>query len=178
MEDKLFEMKQNFLSSAIVDISTYIQLADTKVSIIMGSVVALLVGGFTCYEPINNLLTTIKPYSWMGIVITILLIVLLLSVILVFLFGILTIKGHVSDIGYKSKWFINQSTKKYSFDSYKNDIDEMDKKDIIENMTAELYKLNDINRQKSKTMRWVIRAFASSLISALSIILILIINLL
>ena len=31
------EVKQAFLSSAISDISTYIQLADTKVSIIMAS---------------------------------------------------------------------------------------------------------------------------------------------
>ena len=32
--NKNTEIKQNFLSSAITDISTYIQLADTKVSII------------------------------------------------------------------------------------------------------------------------------------------------
>lgn len=37
------EMKQTFLSNAISDMSTYIQLADTKVSIIMAAVVAILV---------------------------------------------------------------------------------------------------------------------------------------
>ena len=37
--NKTIEIKQNFLASAITDISTYIQLADTKVSIIMGAVV-------------------------------------------------------------------------------------------------------------------------------------------
>ena len=41
---KTLEIKQNFLASAISDISTYIQLTDTKVSIIMGAVVAILVG--------------------------------------------------------------------------------------------------------------------------------------
>ena len=41
---KTSEIKQNFLASAISDISTYIQLTDTKVSIIMGAVVAILVG--------------------------------------------------------------------------------------------------------------------------------------
>lgn len=40
---KTSEIKQNFLASAISDISTYIQLTDTKVSIIMGAVVAILV---------------------------------------------------------------------------------------------------------------------------------------
>lgn len=31
-------------------------------------------------------------------------------------------------------------------------------------MAAELYKLNDINIQKAKTMKWVIRSFASALV--------------
>ena len=46
------ELKQAFLSCAISDIATYIQLADTKVSIIMGALVALIAGIFACYEPI------------------------------------------------------------------------------------------------------------------------------
>ncbi len=41
----------------------------------------------------------------------------------------------------------------------------MDDEDIIDNMTAELYKLNDINRQKLKTNKWVIRSFSATLIS-------------
>ena len=44
-------MRQNFLSSAISDISAYIRLADTKVSIIMAAVVAILARLLTCYEP-------------------------------------------------------------------------------------------------------------------------------
>ena len=43
---KTDEIKQAFLSSAISDISAYIQLADTKVSIIMAATVALIVGLF------------------------------------------------------------------------------------------------------------------------------------
>ena len=46
---KTDEIKQAFLSSAISDISAYIQLADTKVSIIMAAAVALIVGLFACY---------------------------------------------------------------------------------------------------------------------------------
>ena len=46
------EIKQSFLASAITDISTHIQLADTKVSIIMGALVALIAGILACYEPI------------------------------------------------------------------------------------------------------------------------------
>lgn len=41
---KTNEIKQAFLSNAISDISAYIQLADTKVSIVMATTVALIVG--------------------------------------------------------------------------------------------------------------------------------------
>ena len=55
-----------------------------------------------------------------------------------------------------------------------NEYGKMTDEEIIENMAAELYKLNDINRQKLRTNRWVIRSFSSTLITA-SIICILIV---
>lgn len=61
---KTSEIKQNFLASAISDISTYIQLTDTKVSIIMGAVVAILVGIAACYEPIGSVVR--KLYRVVG----------------------------------------------------------------------------------------------------------------
>lgn len=163
------EMKQTFLSSAISDISTYIQLADTKISIIMGSLIALAVGFMACYEPISKAFSVVKPCSWQGITITIFVLLHTLSFIMVFVFGILTIRGHVSKISYDSKWFLLKSTKEYSFDTYKADVDSMTNDDIIENMAAELYKLNDINRQKSKTAKWTIRSFATTLITGVII---------
>lgn len=160
------EMKQAFLSYAISDISAYIQLSDAKVSIIMGAIVALIAGTLACYSPISETLLKIKPCTWIGIILIIFILLLLISLILIFVFGILTIRGHVSKIGYKSKWFLSQSSKAYSFDAYKHDIDNMSDEDIIENMAAELYKLNDINRQKAKTVKWTICFFASTLIVA------------
>lgn len=159
------EMKQVFLTNAISDISTYIQLADTKVSIIMGSLIALIAGILACYDPIIQILSDILPCSWMGICLVVFFLIYLLSTIGVFVFGILTIRGHTSVIGYKSKWFLPLSAKEYSFDAYKQDLHFMTDKDIIENMGAELYKLNDINRQKSKTMKWAVRSFATSLVA-------------
>ena len=82
-----------------------------------------------------------------------------------FVFGILTIRSHSLKIGYNSKWFLPQSTKEYSFDAYKEDILSMSDEDIIVNMAAELYKLNDINRQKNTTYRWALRSFAATLIT-------------
>lgn len=168
------EIKQAFLASAISDISSYIQLSDTKVSIIMAAMVALVAAVVSCYEPILSALGKIKPCSWLGVAIIIFSILFFISFAAVFVFGILTIRGHSSNIGYKSKGFLPQTTKEYSFDVYKRDVQEMTDEDIIENMAAELYKLNDINRQKLRTNRWVIRSFLSTLITA-SIICILIV---
>lgn len=160
------EVKQAFLASAISDISTYIQLTDTKVSIIMAAVVAIIVGAFSCYELISDAITHIKPCSWLGVSMIILTSVLIISLICIFMFGILTIRSHSSKIGYKSKWFLPQSIGKYSFDTFKNDVLAMTDDDVIENMAAELYKLNDINRQKARTYKWALICFSVSLISA------------
>lgn len=164
-EKKTLESKQSFLSSAISDISSYIQLADTKVSIIMAAVVAIIMGGFSCYEPIEELIFLVKPCSWQGVSLIIATTVLVVSIIGVFAFGLLTIRSHTSKIGYKSKWFLPQSTKEYSFDEYKEDVLSMSDEDMIVNMAAEIYKLNDINRRKSATYKWSIRSFSTSLIA-------------
>lgn len=158
------ENKQAFLASAISDISTSIQLTDTKVSIIMGAMVALIAAAVSCYEPILYALGNIKPCCWLGVAIIIFFVLLLISIVAVFVFGVLTIQNHFSNIGYKSKWFLPQSTKEYSFDAYIRDVQRMTDEDVIENMAAELYKLNDINRQKSRTNKWVITFFSLSLI--------------
>ena len=163
-KDKTVEVKQTFLSNAISDISSYIQLADTKVSIIMATVIAIIAGLFACYEPIGKLIILVKPCSWQGITFIILTIVLGVSIICVFVFGILTIRSHVSKIGYETIWFLSRSTEKYSFNMYKEDVLKMSNEDVIVNMAAELYKLNDINRQKQATYRWALRFFSAFLI--------------
>lgn len=164
-EKKTIEVKQSFFSSTISDISAYIQLVDTKVSIIMAAVVAIIMGGVACYELIENLISLVKPCSWQGVALIISTTALVVSIAGVFVFGILTIRSHSSKIGYNSKWFLPQSTKEYSFDAYKEDILSMSDEDIIVNMAAELYKLNDINRQKNTTYRWALRSFAATLIT-------------
>ena len=110
-----------------------------------------------------------KPCSGQGVALFILVALLAVSTISVFVFGILTIRSHVSNIGYKSKWFLPQSTKEYSFDTYKADVLSMSDEDVIVNMAAELYKLNDINSQKQATNRWALRSFSASLITFIAI---------
>lgn len=170
------EMKQEFLANAISDISAYIQLADTKVSIIMGSIVALVAGILASHELIYQSFSNVDFNGWLGIFIAVFIYFYILSTSGVFVFGILTIRSHVSKIDYKSKWFISLSCKEYSFNDYNNDLHVMTNEDIIENMGAELYKLNDINRQKSKTMKWALLSFSASLLSVVIIGFLLLIN--
>ena len=151
--------KQEFLSSAISDISGYAQLVDTKSSIIMAAIVAILVGIAACYEPIGLIVSKIVPCSWLGVFLMLFVILFAVSIVMVFLFGILTIRGHSCNIGYKSKWFLNQSAKEYSFQSFWEDVKKMKDEDILENMSAELYKLNDIYRQKMITYRFALWGF-------------------
>lgn len=157
------ELKQNFLMGGISDIATYIQLADTKVLIIMGSTVALIVGILACYQLIGEWVAKIKPCTWLGVTFSVVFLLCIISVVAVFLFGILTIRGHSSNINYESKWFLSKNTKIYSFDAYLRDVHNMSDEDVIDNMAAELYKLNDINRQKFKPMKWTIYSFSASL---------------
>ena len=160
------EVMQSFLANAITDISTYIQMADTKVSIIMGALVALIAGALACYTPIADAISKITPCSWLGVTTILTLVALAFCVCGIFVFGILTIRGHVSMVGYESKWFWVKPTSKYSFEAYKDDLFDMTDSDVVENMAAELYKLNDINRQKAGTCKWTIRFFAATLILA------------
>ena len=127
---KTIEIKQSFLASAIMDISTNIQLADTKVSIIMGAVVAILVGITACYEPIERLMNNISPCSWNGVLLSIISVVGFVSMMLTFLFGILTVRGHSSNINYKSKWYLTKTTSEYSFTEFYYDIQDMNDNDI------------------------------------------------
>lgn len=175
-EQNNYESKQVFLSSAISDISSYIQLADTKVSIIMAAVVAILVGITSCYELIGCAISKIVPCSWIGILFILLTILFCVSIVAVFIFGLITVKGHKSIINYKSKWFLSCSTKEYSFTEFSKDIHEMTEDDIIENMSAELYKLNDINRQKMRSFKWTLISFACFLVLLTFICLLFLIN--
>lgn len=61
------ELKQNFLMGWIGDIATYIQLADTKASISMGSIEAFIVEILAYYQLIGELIAKIKPCTWLGV---------------------------------------------------------------------------------------------------------------
>ncbi|MFR5828490.1 MAG: hypothetical protein ACLUE1_05245 [Adlercreutzia equolifaciens] len=112
----------------------------------MAAIVAILVGMLTCADYIGNVLSRVPPCSWCGVLLVVLSIVLIVSVIGMFSFGLATIRVHSSKIGHSSKWFLGQSPSEYSFDSYKADVLRMSNVDIIEDMAAD-HKLNDISSE-------------------------------
>lgn len=164
-ENMNIETKQAFLSSAISDISSYIHLTDTKVSIIMAVMAAIIAAIATCYKEILENISSIKWCSLVGVMEVLFLLAFILAFAGVFLFGILTIRGHKPKFKYKSKWFIIDSVEIYPFEKYKRDVMQMTDADILDNMAAELYKLNDINRQKLNSYKWLIRCLSVSIFS-------------
>ena len=158
------DLKMTFLSNAISDISSHIHMADTKVSIIMAITVGLIGSICASNKIIYKSLTMIMPDSCLGKVVITLVIILFLSLIGCFFSGLFTVRSHYSKVQYDSKWFIKKESKEYTIDQYKEDLKGMSDDDIIDNMATELYILNDINRQKNKTFKWVLRLFATALV--------------
>lgn len=148
------ELSHIFLTNAITNISSCIQLIDTKVSIIMGVIVALISAYATT---ILEKIYTIKVYSVYGFFETVILIICFISLLVLIYFGILTLRPHNVKVAYSSKWYIDRSVEDYSLNLYLKELNEMTEIDFIENMAVELYKLNDINRQKVLSYKWMIR---------------------
>ena len=169
------QAKRDFLAAAIADISSYIHLVDMKVSLLMTAVIALLVGMLTCANFIEKAFANIAPCSWCGVLLVVLSIALVVGIIGMYAFGILTIRVRSSKIEYSSKWFLGRSISEYSFETYKADVFGMSNVDVVENMVAELYKLNDINRRKQSACKWALRFFSAILIFLFTICLILLI---
>jgi hypothetical protein len=124
-----------------------------------------MVGFFACYESIIEVLSKYQLCAFSRICIIALLLLYIVSTALVFYYGLTTIRIHSSNLKYDSKWFLSKDTADYTFFQYSKDISNMSDEDIIENMTAELYKLNDIRRQKLKTTGRALFWFATSYIS-------------
>lgn len=154
---------QSFLNSAINDISGYIIVFDTKVSIIMAALGVIISGIINCRQIIYDAYKNLQTYSLLFVFCCVLIFIFFLAIVLVYYWGLKTIKAHVCSINFKSLWFIIEKKENYSFETYKTDVEKMTEKDIIDTMAAELYKLNDIFRQKALSTKKTIGAFTASL---------------
>lgn len=156
---------QNFLGSAITDISGYIKFSDTKVSIIMAALGVIIAGVINCRSIICDTYNSIPKCNYIQLLSWGIIILFLASTTMVYFWGLKTIMSHTSEVSFKSVWFIKESKEEYLFETYKKEIERMTPKDIVDVMAAELYKLNDINKQKISTTKKAIKAFSVTLIS-------------
>lgn len=162
---------QNFLGSAISDISGYIKFSDTKVSIIMAAMGVIIAGIINCRNIIYTTYKLMPNCSLLQLLFAVILVTFLTATVLVYFWGLQTIKSHTCEIEFKSLWFIKEKRELYSFENYRDAVEKKTDKDIVDTMAAELYKLNDINKQKMKTMKKTIKAFSVMLIALLSLVL-------
>lgn len=156
--------KQAYLVAAISDISGYIQFSDAKVSIVMGATVALIAGLLASSDRIVEIVEAAGNGSSVAILITVLFTLFICSILFVFAFGISTISNHVPRVPLATKWFVQGPFAECQFEKYCNSVLNMNDEDIIREMCAELFKLNDINQQKGYSVRWTLRSFALSMI--------------
>lgn len=159
-----FTKTQNFLNSAINDVSGWIKFLDTKVSIIMVALGVVISGIINCREIIYDTYQMLQVYSLLHIFFCVLVFMFAIATALVYFWGLQTIKAHRCNINFKSLWFIIDKKDDYPFEIYKEDIKKMTEKDVIDALAAELYKVNDIYRQKAVTMKRTICVFGIALV--------------
>ncbi|MEZ3517083.1 MAG: hypothetical protein K1W37_18055 [Lachnospiraceae bacterium] len=165
-----FTKTQNFLNSAINDVSGWIKFLDTKVSIIMVALGVVISGIINCREIIYDTYQMLQVYSLLHIFFCVLVFMFAIATALVYFWGLQTIKAHRCNINFKSLWFIIEKKDDYPFEIYKEDIKKMTEKDVIDALAAELYKVNDIYRQKAVTMKRTIRVFGIALVVLFAIV--------
>lgn len=151
------------MTSAISDISGHINILDTKVSIVMASLGVIISGIINCRELIYDSYKAIQIYSMLHVLICILFFGFCISIIMVYSWGLKTITTHACNIGFNTLWFIKKEKDEWPFETYMSKVEKMTIKDIVINISAELYKLNDIYRQKELTTRRAVGAFKVAL---------------
>lgn len=131
---------REFLISAINNITQFIQLSDTKISIVMAAnigIIAIFLSSFSA------------PHINQSLLYYIFYLMMVLFIVfwgLSMLFSVLSIKSRISKCSYKSNWFF--STNEFDYLTKFEEIYRMNSKEIIKNLSVELYKLNRIHMQK------------------------------
>lgn len=161
---KELAIQQTFLSAAIVDLSSWIKAVDTKISILMaiqGALVTVTLSQSANLYQFNINLNSSSPHLE-----TIFLIVLglwLVSVMGVFVLSMLTLWPRRVPVAYDSKWFFDTPGDALALKVYMCRLEKSPSKDLINDMSAELFKLNCINKEKSKTSKLALICFSFGL---------------
>ena len=156
-------LTKDFLLAAISDLTGNLNLLDTKISIVMATVGAILGVAVACK---SNILKAYNYYSnscILKILFLLFLFIFVLSVLTTFICGIQCIMIRVGKSKSPSLWFFN--TEKFggiSEQDYYRKIKRMTNEDINKNLSTELYKLNAINNCKMRSGRNTILFFSIS----------------
>lgn len=177
-----YELKQAFLEAAINDLSGNIKFLDTKISIIMATMGVVLGGLISCkenlhetYQNLNDINQNIQTTNWKLIIFLIVFIAYLLSTLLAFSFGISTLTARGINVKFDSLWYID-SKKEIEFNMFLKRINKLSSTNIIENMSCELYKINNINKIKMQRTKYSLLFFKCSCAFVAAIMIFILIN--
>lgn len=141
---------------------SYIHLADMKVSIVMAATATLVAGLLSCIDEFIVRLRTIDAHFGCFPFLVVLTVLFICALLFVFWFGIETIWCHKPQIDSRNIWFFKGPFGKDEFEEHLSGISTMNDKDIIAIMATELFKLNDINQQKSRSVKRTPVAFGAA----------------
>lgn len=150
MEIQGYSEKYKFLYSAISDISNVIKFLDTKVSIVMALLGIIINVFIICRGTIFQIYKSLEDNVLKGILI-IFLSISLICICVMFYYGICIINSHsCNKTSCDSLWFMEHDI---GFEDYFEKINKMTYDVLLKNLSAELYKLNDIFKQKNTCMK-------------------------
>jgi len=154
------ENKQTFLTAAISDISGNIKYLDTKIALVMATVgvfLGVVVSGVVALFEMFAEQTMSLP-TWIACVFNACMVLFGISVVLVFVFGILTITARHTKPAKPSLWYFDDAT--VCSTVFEEQVRILTDDLIVDNLAVELFYLNKINAQKMKFTKRTIKAFA------------------
>lgn len=162
-ENDLLQVRQNYLSAAISDISGYIHLMDTKVSIIMAAQGVIIAGLLSIYD---NLIDAIELYHSILEKSVVLISVsgFIVFTILVYVYGLKTIFARTVTANRTTSWFLNAGRIQNGAEKYLEELNAKSEEELLDDMAIELFKLNDINLKKMKLANMTVKLFIFSLV--------------
>ncbi len=177
-----YELKLTFLEAAINDISGNIKFLDAKMSIIMATMGVIIGGLISCrenlnetYQNLNDINQNTQTTNWKLIFFLVVFIAYLISTLLAFGFGISTLTARGINVNFDSLWYID-SKKMIEFNTFLKRINILSSTNIIENMSCELYKINNINKIKMQRTKYSLLFFKCSCTFITAIMIFILIN--
>lgn len=170
--DKMNE-RTTFLFQAIVNITSLVQLSDTKISIIVAANMGILAIFLSILKDYVLVIKNTECYFF--IISMILFVLFMLSWLISIIYSIKAIKSRIAKSEYISSWFID--TNILDCKTYIKQIKKMKDIDLENNLANELYKLNSIHNKKIDNVNIALYLFLNEILILFLILLLTIFNL-